>query len=164
MYTGMFALATGLIALRFLPVLPSPGWLLLMFMAGLLLLAIRAWPVGLFVLGLTWACVQGQRALDDRLPAAFDGRTLWVEGHVVGLPQQTDNAVRFELQDARSRHGALPTTIRLSWYGGPSVKSGERWRLAVKLKRPKGLLNPQSFAGCWRNASARRAWSRRGSY
>ena len=145
MYTGMFALATGLIALRFLPVLPSPGWLLLMFMAGLLLLAIRAWPVGLFVLGLTWACVQGQRALDDRLPAAFDGRTLWVEGRVVGLPQQTDNAVRFELQDARSRHGALPTAIRLSWYGGPSVKSGERWRLAVKLKRPKGLLNPQSF-------------------
>ncbi|MEC4169038.1 MULTISPECIES: DNA internalization-related competence protein ComEC/Rec2 [unclassified Pseudomonas] len=145
MYTGMFALATGLIALRFLPVLPSPGWLLLMFMAGLLLLAIRAWPVGLFVLGLTWACVQGQRALDDRLPAALDGRTLWVEGHVVGLPQQTGSVVRFELQDARSRHGALPTTIRLSWYGGPSVKSGERWRLAVKLKRPKGLLNPQSF-------------------
>ena len=32
-----------------------------------------------------------------------------------------DNAVRFELQDARSRHGALPTAIRLSWYGVVSL-------------------------------------------
>ncbi|KOX64315.1 competence protein ComEC [Pseudomonas psychrophila] len=145
MYTGMFALATGLMALRFLPALPSPGWLLVMLMAALLILAMRLWPVGLFVLGLTWACAQGQRALDDRLPVALDGRTLWVEGRVIGLPQQTETSVRFELQGARSRHGALPATIRLSWYGGLPVNSGEHWRLAVTLKRPKGLLNPQSF-------------------
>ena len=145
MYTGMLALAAGLMTLRFLPVLPSVGWLLLMLVAGLLLLACRAWPLGLFVLGLSWACVQGQRALDDRLADSFDGRTLWVEGRVIGLPQQSGKSVRFELQGAKSRHGALPATIRLSWYGGPSVNSGERWRLAVKLKKPKGLLNPQGF-------------------
>ena len=87
MYTGMLALAAGLMTLRFLPVLPSVGWLLLMLVAGLLLLACRAWPLGLFVLGLSWACVQGQRALDDRLADSFDGRTLWVEGRVIGLPQ-----------------------------------------------------------------------------
>ena len=145
MYTGMLALAAGLMTLRFLPVLPSVGWLLLMLVAGLLLLACRAWPLGLFVLGLSWACMQGQRALDDRLADSFDGRTLWVEGRVIGLPQQSGKSVRFELQGAKSRHGALPATIRLSWYGGPSVNSGERWRLAVKLKKPKGLLNPQGF-------------------
>ena len=145
MYTGMLALAAGLITLRFLPVLPSAGWLLPMLVAGMLLLACRAWPVGLFVLGLSWACVQGQRALDDRLADSFDGRTLWVEGRVVGLPQQSSESVRFELQGAKSRHGALPATIRLSWYHGPPVSSGERWRLAVKLKKPKGLLNPQGF-------------------
>ena len=145
MYTGMFALAAGLITLRFLPVLPSAGWLLLMLAAAVLLLASRAWPVGLFILGLAWACVQGQRALDDRLADSFDGRTFWVEGRVIGLPQQGENSVRFELQGAKSRHGPLPATIRLSWYGGPSVNSGERWRLLVKLKKPKGLLNPQGF-------------------
>lgn len=145
MYTRMFALASGLIALRYLPALPSVGWLLLMLMAGLLLLAFRVWVVGLFLLGLAWACVQGQRALDDRLADSLEGRTLWVEGRVVGLPQQADAAVRFELQDARSRHGALPATLRLSWYGGPPVNSGERWRLAVKLKQPGGLLNPRGF-------------------
>ena len=35
--------------------------------------------------------------------------------------------------------------MRLAWYGGPPVNSGERWRLAVKLKRPAGLLNPHAF-------------------
>ncbi len=145
MYTGMFALAAGLITLRFLPVLPSAGWLLLMLAAAVLLLASRAWPLGFFILGLAWACVQGQRALDDRLTDSFDGRTFWVEGRVIGLPQQGENSVRFELQGAKSRHGPLPATIRLSWYGGPSVNSGERWRLLVKLKKPKGLLNPQGF-------------------
>ena len=35
MYTGMLALAAGLMTLRFLPVLPSVGWLLLTFLAGI---------------------------------------------------------------------------------------------------------------------------------
>ena len=33
----------------------------------------------------------------------------------------------------------------MAWYGGPPVQGGERWRLAVNLKRPHGLVNPQSF-------------------
>ena len=145
MHTGMLALASGLIALRFLPGLPSGGWLLSMLVAGLLLVVFRLYPPGLFLIGLTWACFQGQAALDDRLSAALDGRTLWVEGRVVGLPQKSGASLRFELQDAQSRHATLPATIRLSWYGGPPLNSGERWRLAVKLKQPRGLLNPQGF-------------------
>ncbi|MQT34804.1 DNA internalization-related competence protein ComEC/Rec2 [Pseudomonas helleri] len=141
----MLALASGLIVLRFLPAIPALEWVLLMLGAGLLLLVVRVYPAGLFLLGLSWACVQGQSALDDRLSPALDGRTLWVEGRVVGLPQQSDAVVRFEVRDAYSRHATLPSTLRLSWYGGPPVNSGERWRLAINLKRPKGLLNPQGF-------------------
>ena len=145
MYSGMLALASGLIVLRFLPAIPALEWVLLMLGAGLLLMVVRLYPAGFFLLGLSWACVQGHSALDDRLSPALDGRTLWVEGRVVGLPQQSDAAVRFELRDAYSRHATLPSTLRLSWYGGPPVNSGERWRLAVTLKRPKGLLNPRGF-------------------
>ncbi|MEE8877312.1 DNA internalization-related competence protein ComEC/Rec2 [Pseudomonas helleri] len=144
MYSGLLALASGLIVLRFLPAIPAFEWVLLILGAGLLLV-VRVYPAGLFLLGLSWACVQGQSALDDRLSPALDGRTLWVEGRVVGLPQQSDAVVRFEVRDAYSRHATLPSTLRLSWYGGPPVNSGERWRLAVNLKRPKGLLNPQGF-------------------
>lgn len=145
MHTGMLALASGLIALRFLPALPPQWCVWLLLVVGLVLMAFRTYLIGLFLLGFAWACLQGQWAIDDRLSPAMDGRTLWVVGHVVGLPQSAAGTVRFELRDAHSRHATLPKNLRLSWYGGPPVNSGERWRLAVKLKRPKGLLNPQGF-------------------
>ncbi|MFT0622064.1 DNA internalization-related competence protein ComEC/Rec2 [Ectopseudomonas guguanensis] len=141
----MLALALGLLTLRFLPSLP-PGWLLLAAAcAGLSLLFTRVYPLGFFLLGLAWACSSAQSALDDRLDPQLDGRTLWLEGRVVGLPEVSDGVVRFLLEEAHSRRAELPKRIRVAWYGGPRVQGGERWRLAVNLKRPHGLVNPQSF-------------------
>ncbi|MGB4487393.1 MAG: DNA internalization-related competence protein ComEC/Rec2 [Pseudomonas veronii] len=137
----MFALALGLLALRFLPALPSAGMLLALAVVALMLLPFRTYPLAFFLFGLCWACVSAQWALDDRLRPPLDGQTRWLEGRVSGLPQQTDSGVRFELSDSRSRNARLPVRIRLYWHGGPPVRSGERWRLAVTLKRPSGLLN-----------------------
>ncbi|MFJ3484343.1 DNA internalization-related competence protein ComEC/Rec2 [Pseudomonas sp. NPDC090202] len=145
MRTGMMALALGLLTLRFLPVLPPVWWLLLMPVVGLMLLPFRTYPLALFLFGLTWACVSAQSALDDRLSPRLDGQTLWLEGRVVGLPHDTDGAVRFEVENPESRRSRLPQRIRVGWYGGPTVRSGERWRLAVNLKRPGGLVNPGAF-------------------
>ncbi len=145
MRTGMFALALGLLALRWLPALPPAGWLLAMLVLALMLLPWRSYPLAFFLLGLSWACISAQWALDDRLLPALDGQTRWVEGRVTGLPQQTGTGVRFELADSQSRTARLPKRIRVSWHGGPSVRSGERWRLAVTLKRPSGLLNFHGF-------------------
>ena len=145
MRTGMMALALGLLTLRFLPALP-PVWLwLAMPVAGLMLLPFRTYPLAFYLFGLSWACANAQWALDDRLPPALDGETRWVEGRITGLPRQDDGVVRFELTDIQSRRTRLPRQMRLAWYGGPPVNSGEHWRLAVKLKRPVGLLNPQAF-------------------
>ena len=145
MRTGMLALALGLLMLRFLPSLP-PGWLLLVAVgAGLGLLVSRLYPLGFFLLGLAWACSSAQSALDDRLDPQLDGRTLWLEGRVVGLPEVSDGVVRFQFEEAHSRRAELPKRLRLAWYGGPPVQGGERWRVAVNLKRPHGLVNPQSF-------------------
>lgn len=145
MRTGMLALALGLLTLRFLPGLPA-GWMLAVAaILGLSLLFSRLYPVGLFLLGLAWACCSAQWALDDRLGEELDGRTLWLEGRVVGLPEVSAGVVRFQLEEAHSRRAELPGRLRLAWYGGPEVRGGERWRLAVNLKRPHGLVNPQSF-------------------
>ncbi|EJM79815.1 DNA internalization-related competence protein ComEC/Rec2 [Pseudomonas sp. GM60] len=145
MRTGMMALALGLLALRFLPVLP-PVWLWLVLpITGLMALPFRTYPLAFFLFGFSWAGANAQWALDDRLPANLDGETRWVEGRVTGLPQNNDGVVRFELTDVRSRQAKVPQRMRLAWYDGPPVNSGERWRLAVKLKRPAGLLNPHSF-------------------
>lgn len=145
MRTGMLALAGGLLTLVFLPALPPVGLLLALPVVALMLLPFRTYPVAFFLLGLSWACACAHWALNDRLAPALDGQTRWIEGRVVGLPQSAQGVVRFELADAESRRAALPKRIRLAWYGGPPVNSGERWRLAVKLKRPSGLLNPHAF-------------------
>jgi len=142
MRTGMLALALGLLCLRVLPAVPSVGIVAMMALIGLSCLPWRARPLGLFLLGLSWACVSAQQALDDRLAPTLDGRTVWLEGKVVGLPEQGERIVRFELEEAHSRRAELPRRLHLSWFGGPAVFSGERWRLAVSLKRPHGLLNP----------------------
>jgi competence protein ComEC len=141
----MMALGLGLLALRFLPALPPVGLLLLMPVLGLMLMPFRTYPLAFFLFGLSWACAQAQWALDDRLALGLDGETRWVEGRVTGLPENGEAVVRFELAQATSRHAKVPSLMRLAWYDGPPVKSGERWRLAVKLKRPVGLLNPQAF-------------------
>jgi competence protein ComEC len=141
----MIALALGLLSLRLLPALP-PTWLLVILpVVALMLLPYRTYPIALFLLGLSWACFSAQRALDDRLPTSLDGQTLWLQGEVVGLPSQIEGVVRFELAGAKSRRARLPSRMRIAWYGGPEVRSGERWRLAVKLKRPAGLVNPHAF-------------------
>lgn len=142
----MLALAAGLVLPRFLPTLPG-GWACaaLALIGALMLTRKRMVALGLFLLGVSWACYQGQRAMDDRLPVAMDGRTFWVEGRVVGLPGTVGDVVRFELDEIESRHLGLPSKLRLSWYGGPTLLAGERWRLAARLKRPRGLINPQSF-------------------
>ena len=145
MRTGMMALAVGLLAPMFLPALPPVGLMLVLPVVGLMLLPFRSYPLTFWLFGFTWACVSAQWALNDRLPAHLDGETRWLEGRVVGLPQNADGVVRFELADAHSRHEKLPSLLRLAWYAGPPVNSGERWRLAVKLKRPVGLLNPDAF-------------------
>jgi competence protein ComEC len=143
----MMALALGLLTLRFLPVLPPVWFWLSLPVAALMLLPFRTYPLAFFLFGFSWACANAHWALDDRLPINLDGETRWVEGRVVGLPQNGEAVVRFELADARSRRERekVPTLLRLAWYGGPPVNSGEHWRLAVKLKRPAGLLNPHAF-------------------
>lgn len=145
MKTGMCAFALGLLALRFLPALPPMAWLIAGPVLALMLLPFRTYPLAFFLLGLGWACLSAQWALDDRLMPALDGQTRWLEGRVIGLPRQTGEGVRFELADSRSRNARLPKRIRVSWRGGPPVRSGERWRLAVTLKRPAGLLNFHGF-------------------
>ncbi|WP_261941051.1 DNA internalization-related competence protein ComEC/Rec2 [Pseudomonas sp. LRP2-20] len=142
MRTGMFALALGLLCLGVLPVLPSVGWLLLLVLVGGVCACSRLWPLGCFLLGLCWACWSAQQALDDRLSAQLDGRTLWLEGRVVGLPARTAQGVRFELEQPHSRRAELPQRLQLSWFDGPVIHAGEHWRVAVTLQRPAGLLNP----------------------
>ncbi|TWI53406.1 competence protein ComEC [Pseudomonas duriflava] len=143
MRSGMIAFMVGLLVLRFLPTLPPGELLVAIALLSAALLLTRAYPVGSFLLGLCWACTAAQYALDDRLVETFDGRTLWIEGRVSGLPEKRQDSTRFLVEKATSRRGELPSLIRVSWRHAPEVKAGERWRLAVELKKPYGVVNFQ---------------------
>ena len=145
MRMGMIALCAGLLCLRWLPQLPTPLLLLAMAAGGLALLPSRLYPLGLFLLGLTWAGHSAQRALDERLVPALDGQTLWLQGRIVGLPEREGGVARFYLEQPRARRAALPPRLRLAWHGAPPLAAGEVWRLAVSLRRPRGQVNPQGF-------------------
>lgn len=89
--------------------------------------------------------------MDSRLPAAIEGEDLVVEGVIAGLPQLRTDASRFVLDVSSARAGVLAIPwrgrIRLAWYNregveAPGISACERWRLTVRLKRPRGLLNP----------------------
>src|SRR5690554_5099581 len=112
MHLAALAFIAGLLTLRWLPVLPSTLWLTVSALLALLLLRSRYRVFSYAALGICWACFNAHSALQDQLKPELDGRTLWVEGTVVGLPEWPlvhgqPPTVRFELHNATSRRTQL---------------------------------------------------------
>lgn len=145
------ALLAGVTAFQFLPALP-PAWWAVPCVA----LAAAAWsrrslrPCAWLVIGWCWAWVHAAEILDDVLDPVLEGETLIVEGRVHGIPQAAGRRLRFDLDVERvvsmRREWPAPGRVRLDWYeDAAAVGAGERWRLAVRLRRPWGMVNPGGF-------------------
>ncbi len=169
MRTSIIAFALGVWLCQRLPVLPSPGWMLLALAisAAVGVVALRRVRAGrrtvaicmlALVVGTLWAAARAHLRLSDELPMQLEGRDVVVTGVVDELPQRLEGGVRFVLQ-VESSAEPVPARILLSWYGArgrrgeqaddggepPEVRPGERWRFAVRLKRPHGFANPDGF-------------------
>lgn len=147
------AFLAGVLAVQWMPVLPTQGWLLpvLVLSAWLAWSSVQARGVAFLLLGAAWAACCGVRAMESRLPRELEGRDLSVTGTVSGLPQVRAEATRFMLTVERAAVGdepvALDGRLRLAWYaaGGkavPAIVPCARWHLTLRLKRPRGLVNP----------------------
>lgn len=145
MKVALIALIIGLLSVCWLPILPSIYISITIVILGILLVWTRFYLLGLLLLGFAWSSYCINQTLADRLDPTLDGATVWIEGKIVGLPEQAENIVRFYLKEAQSENILLPKKIRLSWYNGQPVKTGERWRFLVRLKYPRGTVNPYSF-------------------
>lgn len=150
MYGFLLALCAGVLTPMFLTAWP-PLTACVVVTLGLFVLC--AWrPAGrvsllfaCFCVGACWAMWSTQRALDDRLAPDLEGRTLWLEGRVVGLSERNQDSTQFYFEDVTSRRGVLPSRLRLSWQQAPPLVMGERWRLAVNVRAPQGTANPSVF-------------------
>ena len=169
MRLNVLSFAAGAWWLQQQAVLPDTAWAWAVVLAGTVAGTLRAEraafrlareiavKVACFALGFSWAAGCAQSRLADALPPEWEGRDIAVVGVVAALPQPYERGVRFEFDVERvlTPHARVPRRIVLSWWGSPAAEGrpatfpalepGERWRLTVRLKRPRGTANPHGF-------------------
>jgi len=93
-----------------------------------------------------WAAFHGQRAMDARLAAGAEGLDVPVEGYLAELPRQrgVDRTFVFRVDTRQASGARLRGNIRVTWYRprGNTPAPCERWRLLLRLRRPRGGVNP----------------------
>ena len=100
------------------------------------------------LLGYDYAAWIAHERLADELSFADEGRDIRVTGIVAGLPSQIERGIRFpfEVETVEPKDVHVPRWIGLSWYqNAEDVRPAQRWRMAVKLRRPHGTFNPAGF-------------------
>lgn len=85
----------------------------------------------------------------ERLAPQLEGKTLTVSVWVASIPQPEVEYVRFrfrvEALDGRALGAGIPR-VGLTWSGAhPDLAPGQHRRFTVRLKRPRGFMNPGGF-------------------
>ncbi|MEW9572649.1 DNA internalization-related competence protein ComEC/Rec2 [Rhodanobacter sp. Si-c] len=148
------ALLVGVLAVQWLPALP-PAWLSIpLLLPGAVAFWRRPhWRLPLCVCaGALWAMHVGANAMEARLPRALEGRDFVVTGHVDELPLKREDATRFAFVAEHAMLDGEPMPLHgrmmVSWYDeAPPLRPCESRRLLLRLKRPRGLLNPGTADG-----------------
>jgi len=154
MRTGIVLMALGTVIAAHWPWLPDAAWCAFLPVCALLVWADPASRrAALLACGFLWAVVRAHDMLLDTLPPALEGVPLVVHGVVADLPRRDARRTRFDFIVSRmqSKHAGLSSQtftgrVRLAWYREPPrLAPGDRWRLSVRLKRPRGRVNPAGF-------------------
>ena len=105
-----------------------------------------AWPLWL-VAGITWTWIGIDARLDERLARGLTGLDVSVSGWVDGFPRVSAGQVAFSFRVTEAQgESALPSRLRLTWYDPPiEIRAGRSFDLTVRLKPPRGLVNPGGF-------------------
>ncbi len=96
--------------------------------------------------GSAWALAFALFRMADALPPELEKTDILIEGYIAAIPETRETETRFEFDVEavdEPAHAAVPRHIRLAWYRNAVVpEAGERWRLKVRLKPPRGMMNP----------------------
>lgn len=149
----MLACSLGVAAVCLFPKIPSLVWLSPLAILALLSLKYKPLKIpGALCFGLIWGVIYAYHGLHHKLPDNYENIDLEVTGRIVGLPKTGDRKQRFDLKVSKLRlpnHEPIeptPRLIRLNWYQTEQqIVPGELWRFQVRLKRPRGLANPETF-------------------
>jgi competence protein ComEC len=143
---AVYSFALGIFSVGLWPQLPGTFWIIGIFFACVFMHALRFKLCVLFVWGILYGICWGQYALSHQLPEELGSADFLVTGEVVGLPVSDGRRVRF---DFRLRGDDTPhdlKMLRLSWYyHDATLIPGQVWQLRVRLRRPRGTVNPGGF-------------------
>lgn len=130
------------------PLPPAFGFGALAAIAGTIAYRRRlGWPLALLA-GFALTALHASQALRSQVVAVPARHDAVLIGRVLTLPRTEPRRVVFDLQVEQSRMVDLVgRTVRVAWYyeasePAPLVRAGERWRLGLRLKAPRGLRNP----------------------
>ncbi|GAA7755443.1 MULTISPECIES: DNA internalization-related competence protein ComEC/Rec2 [Cupriavidus] len=120
------------------------------------------------IVGLGWSAWRADMRLGAWLDPSLAGRDQIIDGVVSGLPDAAPHGTRFLFTVESGASGGvatgdrhegvaplstapLPPRVLLTWRDPPEVlQPGQRHRLTVRLRRPRGLANPHGFDyGYW---------------
>ena len=105
-------------------------------------------PRGLVVmLPVCWTALSAAWVIDGRLAPELQGRDLELTGVICNVPSVDAGVQRFAFViDDNVRAPGVPARALINWYESDRpVRAGERWRLLLRLKRPRGTRNPGSL-------------------
>lgn len=141
MLSVALAFCAGAAAVFTLPALPPvAAWLL----AGATAWISRRKLVAAACLGLAWTGWFAHGLLADRWPCGRDREEITLTGIVATPATRREGRVDFDLDVITPTvSDRLPGRVRLSWYEAAATpRPGERWRMTVRLRCPRGLVNP----------------------
>ena len=101
-----------------------------------------------FAAGALWTTAHIHVRLADWLPGEFQGKDFAVAGWVDGFPNHSPAQASFSFRvESAEMPDIVPGRLRLTWYDPPpdTVRPGAAFDLVVRLKRPRGLVNPGGF-------------------
>jgi len=142
--TCLLLLAGGLAA-QHTTALPPYDVLWVVLVASICALAQpRTRLVAMPILGWSLFMVSGASIVGERLDPRYAGDSMLVRVRVTDFPRRVDDTVTMTvapLDDAR-----VPQRVRISWFEPPVIpRLGETWELELRLRRPRGSLNPGGF-------------------
>ncbi len=143
---AVYSFSLGIFSVGLWPALPgfieSSGILVACLFLYLFRFKITFW----LMLGILYGACWGQYVMSHQLPDEMSPSDVLVIGEVVGLPVVDGHRVRFNFQPRDDGAPFKLHRLRLSWYHHHvTLLPGQIWQLRVRLRRPRGTVNPRGF-------------------
>lgn len=162
MYLSILSFVAGTISLQFFSKLPS-NIIAVIILSLVLLFALiihRTYPkkkklCGCFLLtffallGFNWSSFYAHQILKWSLNKNLEKQNVIIEGYITSLPKYDEEKMSFIFKMTHLNGKEEKAKLLINWYKDypkyPFLKVNDKWRLAVRLKRPHSNLNPGSF-------------------